>query len=107
MHVNKFNKIFKRNCDEFEFISGYSEYSSNVKATKIYNSKIYAKYYEAYFFSLFNRNKKDTSGHACNKDFEKCAYLDFGKNTFWVKRSEFYILVLILHLIFMMEKFIK
>jgi hypothetical protein len=56
--------------------------------------------YEAYFFSLFNRNKKDTSGHVCNKDFEKCAYLDLGKNTFCVKRSEFYELVLILHLIF-------
>ena len=58
MHVNKFNKIFKRNCDEFEFMSGCSEYSSNVKTTKIYNSKIYAKYYEAYFFLFLIEIKK-------------------------------------------------
>jgi hypothetical protein len=43
IYVNKFNKILKRNCDSYEFISDCSEYSYNVKVIKIYNTKIYAK----------------------------------------------------------------
>jgi hypothetical protein len=87
-YVNKFNKIFKRNCNEYEFLSGCSEYSSNAQANKIYNSKIYAKYYEADYITLFNRIKKNTSGKICNEEFEKCGILDLNQNTFCIKRGE-------------------
>jgi len=87
-YVNKFNKIFKRNCKEYEFLSGCSEYSSNAQANKIYNSKIYAKYYEADYITLFNRIKKNTSGKICNEEFEKCGILDLNQNTFCIKRGE-------------------
>ena len=88
INVNKFNKIFKRNCNEYEFISGCLEYSSNGKATKIYNSSIYAKYYEADYMTLFNRIKNGTLGVNCKEEFERCGYLDLKKNTFCIKRGE-------------------
>lgn len=87
-HVNKFNKIFNRNCDEYEFFSGCSEYSANEKALKIYNSSIYAKYYEANYMTLFKRIKKHTSGSVCKEEFERCGYLDLNKNTFSIQRGE-------------------
>lgn len=43
------------------------EYSSNIKAKKIQNSKKYKKYYEADYFTLFYRIKKDTSRLFCNE----------------------------------------
>ena len=87
-HVNKFNKIFNRNCDEYEFISGCSEYSSNAKVLKIYNSSIYAKYYEADYMTLVKRIKKDTLGNVCKEEFERYGYLDLNKNIFCIKRGE-------------------
>ena len=56
------------------------------KASKIFGTKLYAKYYKVDYFTLLSRVTEDKN--ICKEGYKRCGYLDDSNNTLCVKEEE-------------------
>ena len=85
-HVPKFRCKFNRECNEYEILSGCNGYRAK-KASKIYNTTLYVKYYEFDYLTLFNRLDPSYDGTICKDEYERCGYLDIFNHTLCLERK--------------------
>jgi hypothetical protein len=83
--VDDYKRIFQDSCNEYKISKGCIEYISN-KASKIFGTELYAKYYNADYLTLFSR--LENNGNICKEGYKRCGYLDDLKNTLCVKEEE-------------------
>ena len=83
--VDDYKRIFHDSCNEYKISKGCIEYMSN-KASKIFGTELYAKYYNADYLTLFSR--LENNGNICKEGYKRCGYLDDLKNTLCVKEEE-------------------
>lgn len=83
--VSDYKRIFEDNCNEYKISKGCIEYMPN-KASKIFETKLYAKYYKVDYLNLLLRLTKDN--HICKNGYKRCGYLDDSNNTLCVKEEE-------------------
>ena len=80
-----YKRIFEKNCNKYKISKGCIEYMPK-KASKIFDTKLYAKYYKVDYLTLLSRlsEYKDI----CKNGYKRCGYLDDLNNRLCVKEEE-------------------
>ena len=86
INVDKFRCKFERVCNDYEILSGCNGYNAK-KASKIYNTTLYIKYYKYDYLALFNRLDFRYKGNLCKDEYERCGYLDILNHTLCIERK--------------------
>lgn len=80
INADKFRCKFERVCNDYEILSGCNGYNAK-KASKIYNTTLYIKYYKYDYLTLFSRLDSRYEGDICKDEYERCGYLEIFNHT--------------------------